>query len=170
MNNRIVPSALIGVVLLGVGTGRVFAQTTTPSVKHQAVCQRVTNRLNALAQNGSTRITNRQQHVANVKVRWQERVNKWKSKGLDTTKVESDFVELGSLLDTWVTDSQTGLTHVQAALTYPCGDSQGQFKAALSKVRDDRKKLHTDRENIRTFYKNTLKPDLEALRQQAKAE
>lgn len=99
-----------------------------------------------------------------IKERVQERITKLKARGVNVTTVEANLVTLQTKIDKLNADHAAYLEKLKATKAFVCGQSQGEFKAALEAARDAQKVVFADAKDLIAFIKDTLKPNLEALK------
>lgn len=99
-----------------------------------------------------------------IKERVQERITKLKARGVNVTTVEANLVTLQTKIDKLNADHAAYLEKLKATRAFVCGQSQGEFKAALEAARDAQKVVFADAKDLIAFIKDTLKPNLEALK------
>lgn len=99
-----------------------------------------------------------------IKERVQERITKLKARGVDVATLEANLVTLQTKIDKLTTDHAAYMEKLKATKAFVCGQSQGEFKAALEAARDAQKVVFADAKDIIAFIKDTLKPNLEALK------
>jgi chromosome segregation ATPase len=99
-----------------------------------------------------------------IKERVQERITKLKARGIDVATLEANLVTLQTKIDKLTTDHAAYMEKLKATKAFVCGQSQGEFKAALEAARDAQKVVFADAKDIIAFIKDTLKPNLEALK------
>lgn len=137
-------------------------------IKEENRCEKITANLNGRVTSAQARISAREAYVAKRKEQIQKRISELQAKGADVTKLQSDFTQFSSLLDKWLADYKTYVADLQAAQNLSCTTSREKFKAALETARTQHKVVREDREAIRNFYQNTLKPDFKTTRQSIK--
>ncbi|MEI6326828.1 MAG: hypothetical protein WCO78_01770 [Candidatus Roizmanbacteria bacterium] len=99
-----------------------------------------------------------------IKERVQARLTALKARGIDVTTLEANLVTLQTKIDKLTTDHTAYMEKLKATKAFVCGQSQGEFKTALEAARDAQKVVFTDAKDIIAFIKDTLKPNLEAIR------
>ncbi len=167
--------SIAGMFVLGAVSAYAQAASVTPSAigtagaKAQAWCQTVVPKISSILSNSAANLSKRQSWVATRKQKIQDRINKFKQKGLDVSKVTADSQTYSNQLDTWIADYQTFVQNLKTTQQFTCGQAQGQFSAALKTARTQRQKVKQDRDTFRDFYKNTLVVDFQALRRLIKA-
>lgn len=102
----------------------------------------------------------------NLKERLAKVESRLTDKGLDTTKLKSYLSVLSSKIDKFTNDYATYIDKLKEAQTFVCGKSKAQFLAKLKEARVVLKTVHQDILDIRSYYVNTIKPELQNLKQQ----
>lgn len=153
---------------------RVEAKETIAPLREAAKEQRkenVAERCTKVTENIDKRIAKfESDHNGRVKVfmtikeRVQERITKLKARGVDVTTLEANLVTLQTKIDKLSADHVAYMEKLKATKAFVCGQSQGEFKAALEAARDAQKVVFADAKDIIAFIKDTLKPNLEALK------
>lgn len=153
---------------------RIEAKETIAPLREAAKEQRkenITNRCTKVTENIDKRIAKfESDHNGRVKVfmtikeRVQERITKLKARGVNVTTVEANLVTLQTKIDKLNADHAAYLEKLKATKAFVCGQSQGEFKAALEAARDAQKVVFADAKDLIAFIKDTLKPNLEALK------
>jgi hypothetical protein len=126
------------------------------------VNQRINDRLSNFQnkQNvDSTIFGNVYQRLTNLSIRL-------KSKGLDTTKLNEDLATLKTKIDKVHTDYVSFIDGLKQTQSSTCGHSQGEFMGKLGAARSILLTVRQDRQDVRNYILNTIKPDIMALRQQ----
>lgn len=153
---------------------RIEAKETIAPLREAAKEQRkenVSDRCTKVTENIDKRIAKfESDHNGRVKVfmtikeRVQERITKLKARGVNVTTVEANLVTLQTKIDKLNADHAAYLEKLKATKAFVCGQSQGEFKAALEAARDAQKVVFADAKDLIAFIKDTLKPNLEALK------
>jgi len=102
----------------------------------------------------------------NLKERLAKVESRLADKGLDTTKLKSYLSVLNSKIDKFTNDYAAYIDKLKETQTFVCGKSKGQFLAKLKEARTALKTVHQDILDIRSYYVNTIKPELQNLKQQ----
>lgn len=89
---------------------------------------------------------------------------KLEAKGISTTKLKADIVILETKIAKLATDRAAVETALLKTKEYSCGNSDGQFRAAVEAARVAQKLVRTDAEDISLFIRTTLKQDVVDLR------
>lgn len=87
-----------------------------------------------------------------------------KENNYDTTKLEADLATFESMLDEFKAGMDESYAQLERTQQYTCGESEGQFMGALTQSRNQLQNAHQKAVELRTFYKETLKIDLLALK------
>ncbi|MCX6763847.1 MAG: hypothetical protein NTZ97_03925 [Candidatus Moranbacteria bacterium] len=130
--------------------------------KCKLVGDRITERLNNFQnkQNSDTTI------FGNVKGRLDNLAVRLKNKGLDTSKLETDLKTLADKITKVNTDYASVISSLKDTENFTCGNSQGQFMGKLGAARSILMAVRQDRLAVKEYIKNTIRPDILALRQQ----
>ena len=112
---------------------------------------------------------NRVGHVnafTNIKERLERLITRLQERGYDTDKLKEDVEILGMKIDKLSQDLDLFIEKLREAKNYTCGESEGAFAEAMRVARDQLKIVREDVRDIKTFYRNTIKPDILAIRAQ----
>jgi hypothetical protein len=96
--------------------------------------------------------------------RIQQLVTKFKAQGYDTAKLEADLLTLKAKAQKFSADRLTYINALKSTQSYACGKSKGEFENELNQARQYLLTLRADRADFQSFYLNTIKPDLLALK------
>ncbi|MEK7595210.1 MAG: hypothetical protein AAB443_01260 [Patescibacteria group bacterium] len=132
--------------------------------KCDVATKRIDTKINAFDQNKARHI----ERYNLLKDKIKNFIDRAKAKGLNTSKLEADLATLDEKIKKFATDYANYIKELRDTKAFACGNSEGQFKQALSEAREAMKKVHEDAKDIRHFYTQTIKEDLKALRQQLK--
>jgi hypothetical protein len=159
----------IFVVVMGVLTATPLfmpSQVQALTNKEQERCNLVTSRIELL----TTRYgNNKQRHVnayINAKDRITNLVNKLESKGYDVSKLKADLIVWEEKTQKFGTDYQEFINILNESKTYICGQSNGDFLASLAKARQQLLIIRQDVLDIRLYYQETIRADIQALKSQ----
>ena len=86
------------------------------------------------------------------------------AKGLDVTKLKTDLEMLDAKIKKAQDDYAAFIAKLKETKDLSCGSSEGEFKAKLDEARALLKTFREDLEDIRNFYKTTIKADVLELR------
>lgn len=162
-------SIALAAVLVGSATfARVATATddtaTTSKLQKIANCEVITG-------NVDKRITNfenqKAKHVTGYKktqAKIVALVDKMETQGYDVAQLRIDLVTYDQKITKFGTDFDTYITDLTQTKEFTCGRSSGEFKAKLAIAREQLKIVHDDAVAIRTYWSQTLKPEIEALK------
>ena len=169
---KVLGSAFIIATTVGMTSGTVLAQ---PGDKAQVKAAQTTAKCESLTSKIDSHITkitsgiNKQtaiydKHDAKIS----ELIAKAKEAGVDTSKAEAD-------LQTWKDQTaaiKDGRSQVVANLTtikgQQCSDQKDQYKQGLENAKSQLRSLRDLQNQKKAFYRSTIKPDLQAIREQLK--
>lgn len=182
-NKVLLTSALAGSIFFGV-SWPTFAQSPSsapwqeraqerPNARQERMENRVERRCDIVNKRIDERINRYKQHsddvearMARVTDRMNEFVNRLESKGYDVSKVRADLTKLEEMRNTRRSLYTAFISELEETKQFDCGDSEGAFKTALSEARTALTKWRDQIKANREFIKNTLRPDLQALKEQ----
>jgi hypothetical protein len=116
---------------------------------------------------------NKERHMAvynRIKDRLKEIADALTAKGYDLTKARQDYSTLDSKIVKFAQDYVTFISDLRATESYTPFESQGQFRSALEVARAQLKVVRSDSLDIRNFYWTTVRPDVQAVRNQKPAQ
>lgn len=146
----------------------VYAQTPTLGPVAQAKCNLVTSRVELL----TTRYNNnKDRHIAvyqKAKDRVTELVAKLETKGYDVAKLKTDLQTWDGQIKNIGTQYSEFIAELNKSKQYACGQSQGDFKAALQAARVQLADVRQASLDARNFYQSTIRADLTAIKNQKK--
>lgn len=90
-------------------------------------------------------------------------VVEWKAQGKDTTKLESDLQEFKNKIDKFKQDYESFINKMRELRGLVCGDGQGSFAQTLLDAKQLLEIVHQDVLDIRLYYQQTIRPDLQSL-------
>ncbi len=165
-------TALVTISVLAIPTAALAQDASPTTLKDKIVenrCQRVTTRVD----NVNNRLTGSENIRQNRHQKVIDRLNtiiaKVEAAGLDVSKLKSDLTELTAKRDTWQAEYTELLEKLAATKQFACGNSEGQFVAAVKAARDQRKVMHQANLDFWSYVRNTVKPDIKAIRSQLKS-
>ncbi len=167
MRHRLVP------VLLGIAV----TVSAVPIAVEAVDGTRLAAVTKAVCANAETRIANRITMLTNAKTRHQTAyqrgkdrysslVTKLKEKGYDTAKLEADLATWNTKILAFGTAFNDHLDALKAAQHFECGTSNGAFLTSLETARTKLLAVRTAAVDARSYWLNTVKPDLLALKSQ----
>lgn len=116
--------------------------------------------------NYDLRKTKHQTVYDNLKSRLINLSEKLTAKGYDTSDLKADLVVLDQKIKKFVTDYQAYVDKLKATKQYTCGESKGQYRTAFKDAKTALVAVRKDASDIRSYFVNTIKPDLIAIRAQ----
>ena len=124
--------------------------------------QRINDRLSNFQnkQNGDTTI------FGNIYQRLTNLATRLKNDNLDTTQLTTDLATLKTKIDKVNTDYTSFIDGLKTTSSFTCGHSQGEFMGKLGAARAILLLVRQDRLDVKNYIKNTIRPDILALRQQ----
>jgi len=182
-HKQLITGLAAGSILLGCAT-EIFAQSSSTAPwqeraqeRQEARQERVENRVERRCEIVNTRIQARisryeehysdvETHMDKVTQRTNEFIDRLEQKGYDVSAVRSDLQTLEDMRNTRRNLYTAFINALQEATQYDCGDSNGAFKTALA---ESRTALAAWRDQVRAnreYIHNTLRVDLQALREQ----
>lgn len=108
--------------------------------------------------------------LSKLQTRLSEIITKIKAKGYDTSKLEADLATLKTKTETCKTAYGQFIAKLGATKNFACGQSQGQFRAALQASKAQMESAQAACKDARSFINTVIKPDLKALREKMKAD
>ena len=154
--------------------GVAFAQASIPAVT--ALKQAAINRCSVIENNVEKRLINftnqKTKHIAQyekARVRVVALVTKLEGEGYDVAQVKIDLVTFNDMIKKFGDDYAVYISDLTATKTYTCGRSEGEFKTELAIARAQLKVVHDDSVAVHTYWAQTIKPELDALKAPAPA-
>ena len=147
------------------GTLKENAQEKINQAKER-ICTATQNRVGARWQKYYDARMNRVENMERGVLALQERVEYFKEKGLNTSKLETDIATLQQLIGEYKTAYTDFLTALEEAKSIPCANYEGKFLPELKQARDAWTIVRAKFQAIKDFYLSDIKPDLVELRSQ----
>jgi hypothetical protein len=154
-------------------TGMAGAVSVTPTARSGArleqACQRITS---VIDQRITAYDNHKEDHVQrynNIVNRVTALVSKLTDKGYDVSKLTTDLQTLNGMIKDFATDYTNFINTLKDAKQFACGNSQGQFAVKVEEARGFLKQAREQAVAIRSFILETIKPDLQALKDQKPA-
>ncbi|MFA5926930.1 MAG: hypothetical protein WCT32_01120 [Patescibacteria group bacterium] len=145
-------------------TGSQASSGVTAKKTFSDKCANVQTKLKTKAQNHGL---SKEKHLS-VYNNLQNRLTKFaaraKSAGYDTSKLESDLVELKARVNTFKLSTEEYDKSVAQLKTNICGRPEDTFRNDLSQTKELLKNVHANAALIRKFVQETIKVDLQALK------
>lgn len=167
MNTKyILTSTVVGTAILLGSVAPTLAQTATPNSRPEKRCEavnaRIDNRIIQFDRSKANIITRQEK----INERLAEFINGLESKGYDVSTVRGDLETMKGMVTTSDSDYTALINQLKETKQLDCGDSKGVFKQAVEEAKTVLAKFRADVKTITDFVKNTLRPDLKALKGQ----
>lgn len=167
---KLAAASMVAVIAItSLGAGSVFAQTPKQPEDPTTKCAKLSSRIDARTAKITTRLSKTEATYAKHDARVQALLTKARTSGVNTDKAQAD-------LQTW--QSQTTAIHsakgqvitkLNTAKSLSCSNDPSAVKAAVQGAKDQIKIVEGLKQTKQAYFKNTLQPDLKALRDQLKA-
>lgn len=157
---------LLAASLTFAGVDKVALVAAKKAANAQAKCDQVEANITRKIANFEN---NRDHHLTSynkAKDRVAALVTKLEGEGYDVTKLKADLIEYGTKITKFTDDYSIYFAALQESQSFACGQSEGDFKVQLQTARTQLKVVHDDAVSIRTFWAETVKPDILALKAQ----
>jgi len=99
----------------------------------------------------------------NMQERVKKFIDKLKEKGFDTTKLQADLVVLNGKVIKFANDYSSYISKLDEARKLGCDDAAA-LKVKMQEARDLLKIVHDDCKDIHSYYNETIKADITALK------
>ena len=135
--------------------------------KSDVKCSVITSKLNARIKNLNARKDIHIEVYTRMSTRLTKLVADLDAKGgYDTAKVKSDIKALNTKIAKLKADYATFVAKIEATKNLDCADAEGKFKDSLKDSKGGLEAVRLESKDIKDFYQNTVKPDVQALRKQ----
>ena len=168
--------AVGGILLSTVFVAPVQAQTIRDQIQTKVdqvinnrcdrVTARVDERINLYNQNKDAHI----QRYENIKTTVTNLVNKLNTAGYDTAAVVANLQTLDQMIKDAASSYTTFIATLESSKSFACGNSEGQFRAAIAQSLTELKDFRGKTQTIIDFVHNTLRPSIQDLRNQKPAQ
>lgn len=158
-------------VVLPLGFVQPVQAATSNLLSNQQIenrCNLITQRVDLIINKYNTTKKLHLERYQNIKTRVEKLTTNLGAKGFDVSKLQTDLQQLNSLILTFSNQYQSFIGQLTESKSLVCGNGSGDYKA---KVQESRATLLTAREtslDIRALINNTIRPDIQALREQVK--
>jgi len=99
-----------------------------------------------------------------------DRLNKFaeklKLKGYDVSDLEADLKVLNEKIQKFSADQDAYIGELNGVKDYLCEKTDAESKTKMDELRASLKQVRQDAKDIREYYRNTIKPDLQAIKKQ----
>lgn len=102
--------------------------------------------------------------------RLQTIIEAFSEQGYDTSQLEAAVGEMESQILTVQSEYELFIEQLRASQEYACGESDGEFRNAISEARGQMRAFRQASSETRTFYQTEIRPLLLDLRQQVEAD
>jgi len=137
--------------------------------------QRILNLCEVLGERVQNKISmfekHKDDHVANyqkAREKLQKIVNELEAKGYDVTELRTDLVKFDTMIKDYAQLYMNFIDSLKNTQGYACGESDGDYKDALSKSHELLRQLQEKRKELRFFYRDEIREDIKDLRKQAR--
>jgi len=141
--------------------------------REERVEERVERRCEMVNSRIERRISFYEEHYAQVEARMErvtsrldELTDRLEAKGYDVSQVRGDLTTLETMRGTRRNLYTAFIDELQETKQYDCGDSEGAFRSTLEQSREALAKWREQIKANHDFIQDTLRPDLQALREQ----
>jgi hypothetical protein len=166
---RLALASLVAVTTItSLGSGPVFAQTSKQPKDSTARCVKLTHKIEARTTKISAHLTKSEATYTKHDAKVQTLITKAKTAGLNTDKAQADLQTWQSQTAAIHTAKNQVVTKLNTAKSLPCSDDPSAVKAAISGAKEQVKAIEGLKQTKQSYFKNTMKPDLKALRDQLK--
>jgi hypothetical protein len=150
------------------------AQTKVPVAREKA---KTIAYCNDVEKNVAKRVTNFENNKKKHELQYKKTqtrvlaiVDALEDEGKDVSALRANMVVFEQMISKFGTDYGTYMNGLQGTEDFACGKSEGEFKAKLGIARAQLKVVHDDSVGIRTYWAQTVKPAILALKDQSLAE
>lgn len=96
-----------------------------------------------------------------------ELISRAQTQGYDTTGVSTSLDELKALADATMTEWAEFIALLEETKVFACGESDGQFQSSLQTARAQLDSVRAASLKARSYYQDTFRPAVQALREQS---
>lgn len=121
---------------------------------------RIQNRINEFNENKDGNV----ERYREAKQRISDLISKLENQGVDVAQLKEDLNTFDSMITKYASIYADLINSLKNTTQYVCGESQGQFKEAMDMARQKHQEVVAQRQSIHDYYKNTLKEDIQALK------
>lgn len=154
--------------------GVFFAKATT---KKEFLEQRIKQKCSLVTSRVELIITrydnNKERHIKRYKKAIERLKNanqKLKELGCNTSKVESDYQKLNSMIIEFAKEYNAFIEYLRNTQNYICGESHGDYLKSLNQARNQLMVARQISLNARNFYQSTIRKDLLGLKETCRIE
>lgn len=132
-------------------------------------CLAVQTNMKAFDARVETMKTNRAAAYDNILGQLNTLVENLQNQAFDTTKLEANVTDLNKKVDKYKAEMKSYSQAIDDLTVIDCTKDPVAFKGALEAAREDHQKLIASVSDVRTFVTNTIKPQLQTIREQLDA-
>ena len=151
-----------------VAPSALAAETDAPKDRKQRFSEERCSRINERIDNRIGKFDeSRSKHVTtytNLRSRLQKFVDRAAADGQDVKQLRADLLILDGKIRKFTVDYQLYAAKLRESKSFTCGHAEGDFREKLSEARQQLKVVHEDAADIRSYYRETIREDLKALR------
>ncbi len=136
------------------------------SKRCEAILERVTKRIENYNDNKAVHVDN----YARLYEKLSDIATTLKDKGYDISQLAADLVTFDAMVKEYASAYSAFIGKLEATQDYTCGESEGMFKQLLEESKEQLKMAIEKRQEIRAFYANTLRKDIQDIRTQIVAD
>ncbi|GEM_PF-1196084 len=140
------------------------ATTTTTLNKAISLCNVIENNIDKRLANFTDKKTLYVAKYELARTRTEALVTKLENAGYDVSQVKIDLVTFNDRIKKFGDDYTVYISDLQDTKTYTCGHSEGEFRAKLAIARTQLKVVHDDAVFVKTYWTQTVKPELTAFK------
>lgn len=126
------------------------------------ICQRVKDRIEDRRERFQEHRDGRANIYRGVIQRLNNLVAKLEDRGCDASQVKTDLTAWQGLVDELVAAFNLFIDKLQAVGVPVCQEEPGDWKTAMAAVREQLQAVQAKHREVRSFYQETLKPDVKA--------
>lgn len=133
-------------------------------------CERVVAQIQTRIANYQDKKDSRVDRYQNMSDRVSELLDRLEETDVDTTQARSALAEFDVLITAFGESAEASLTELTLTQEYACGESEGVFKEQLQLARESFEELKETGQAVHQYYLESLRPALQALREQVRAD
>ena len=168
MKGWVVLITLFTLVAVSFTAGTVLAQGRKQEVREN-MCQRVKDRIEDRRERFQEHRDQRVNIYRGVIQRLNNLVTKLEDRGCDASQVKTDISTFESLVDELMAAFNLFIDKLQAVGIPVCQEEPGDWKTAMVQVREQLQLVKAKHQEVRAFYKDTLKSDVKVAGQACRA-
>jgi chromosome segregation ATPase len=127
-------------------------------------CEKTNSNIEKIIENYDTKVQKHIDTYSSIKSRIEYVVKLLESKGADVSALRTELDTLNEMIFTVATEREQYIATLRESQTLVCGESEGAFKEKIQEARNKLPKIKTDVEAIKSYIKDTIRPELQKLR------